>query len=643
MMGRKKALLCLLLISGALCLLLLCENYFPIGLCFSRESGFYDEPFELKLSAPFGEKIYYTLDGSEPDENALLYTAPIWIEDASQNPNVYAMRTDLAHETTMFGIPYQVPDYLIDKCTIIRAACQDADGNFGEVKTESYFVGYDNKSGYRGMNVISVVTDPANLFDYDNGIYVFGHRSDMEFDQDGNPVEDNENFMQHGILWERPADIQVFHADGETVLKQSCGIRIQGGSSRAFMPKSLNFYARENYGSARRFYADLFGTGYMADILTLSVGGQDNIVKFRDKFVAQLTGDRDFCTMHHEPYVMFLDGEYWGIYWLTERYTGTYVGYYYDVDEDNVLIVKNGRPESESDEDWSLYINMTNYLANTDFSDSDNYESLKYSIDLQSYLDYYATEIYIARFVDWPNTNEALWRVREPAQNVGEEIKYADGRWRWMLFDVNTSSFELERVENDSIEWVMKQSPIFANLCRSEQFQEAFCITLMDFANEIFSPANTEPLMEQHLASMGEPLKTYLDRFFGRDYSGSPKEEMANIRQFLAKRGTYIEKQLKENFELEGIAAAVEIETTDVSAGTVVLNTITPTFDKEGKWQGEYFTDYPITLSVAVNEGYRFAAWEVDAGRGVERIAEATLELEVPKTGISIKAVFEED
>lgn len=638
MMNRRKALLCLVSICGLLCLLLLGDNYFPKGLCFSRESGFYEEPFALELSAPFGAKIYYTLDGSVPDENALPYTAPIWIEDASSNPNVHAMRTDLSYETTMAGVPYQLPDYPVDKCTIIRAACQDADGNFGEVKTESYFVGYDDKAGYDGMNVVSVVTDPANLFDYDKGIYVFGRGFDAELDEDGNHIDKSENFNQHGFLWERPADIQLFDAGRETILKQSCGVRIQGGGSRETLPKSLNFYARDSYGMAKRFYADLFGTDYMADTLTLTAGGQDTIIKFRDRFVAALTGERDFCTAHYEPYVMFLDGEYWGVYWLAERYTGAYIEHYYGVDKDNVLIVKNGRPESESDEDWSIYNSMTNYLTDTDFSDPVNYESLDYVIDVQSCLDYYAAEIYIARSVDWPGTNEAFWRARKPVENGGS---YEDGRWRWMLFDVNTSSFDVELVGEDSLKWVLDRSPAFANLCSSEQFREAFCTTIMDFANEVFSPANTEPLMEQHLAFMKEPLERNLDRFFGRDYSGSPEEEMADIGKFLANRKPYIEEQLKENFGLEGEAVSVGLETTDASAGSITLNSITPTFDEQGKWEGEYFTDYPVTLSAAVNEGCSFVGWEIVTAQGKETIAETTLELEIPEEGVHVKAVFE--
>ncbi|MDE7247304.1 MAG: CotH kinase family protein [Lachnospiraceae bacterium] len=642
MMSRKNALFCLLLICGALCLLLLYDKYERTELTFSRESGFYEEPFELKLSAPIGTKIYYTLDGSVPDENAFLYTSPIVIDDATSHPNVYSMRTDMAYETATGGVSYKSPDYPIDKCTVVRAVYQDMDGSFNDLKTESYFIGYNGKTGYSDMNVISVVTDPDNLFDYDNGIYVLGRRFDTEFDEDGNHADATENFVQHGFTWERPADIQLFNADRESVLKQSCGIRIQGGGSRARLPKSLNLYARESYGMAKRFYADLFGTGYMADTLTLSMGGQDEIAKFRDMFVAELTGERNFCTMNFEPCVMFLDGEYWGVYWLTERYTDTYVGHYYNVDKDNVLIVKNGRPETESDEDWSTYTSMMNYLNDVDFTVAENYEALSYVIDLQSYLDYYATEIYIGRGVDWPGgTNEAFWRVRNPVEDG--KGGYEDGRWRWMLFDVNTSSLEAVFVADDTLAFVMEYSTAFNNLCRSDKFKEAFTVTLMDMANEIFSPVNTEPIIERHLDLMTEPIDVHLKRFFGSEPPYRPEDEMVNIREFLANRKPYIAGCLKADFGLEGELAPVEIKTTDAAAGSVVLNTITPTFDEQGRWQGEYFTDYPITLSVTVNEGYRFVGWEVDAGEGHENIGEASLQLEIPKTGLYLRAVFDRE
>lgn len=642
MMSRKCTLLCLVFICGALCLLLLCDNYCPDELRFSAESGFYEEPFELKLSAPFGAKIYYTLDGSVPDENAFLYTTPILIEDATSQPNVHSMRTDTSPIFSSESCEYRLPDYPIDKCTIVRAACRDADGNFGEAKTESYFVGYDEKAGYRNMNVMSVVTDPGNLFDYDTGIYVLGRKYDTELDENGQPLWENANSYNHGSAWERPADILIFNTERETVLKQSCGVRIQGGGSRTYLPKSLNFYARETYSSAARFYVDLFGTEYMADTVTLSAGGQDAFIKFRDMLVSTLTQNRAFCTMSFEPYVMFLDGEYWGVYWLTERYNDTYLGYYYGVDADNVIMMKNNKLTRESEEDWAVYGSMSNYLQDTDFTDEENYKSVEYIIDLRSYIDYYATEIYIGSCVDWPGTNEAFWRVRKPSEN-GAESMYGDGRWRWMLFDVNSGSLREAVVEKDVLALTMERSPAFRNLCQSDAFKEQFTVTLMDLANETFSVENTEPVIEEWLALMRAPMEVHLRRFYGEEGLYHFDEEVEDIRTFIKSRRPYAAQHLKENFGLEGALASVEIETTDISAGEIILNTIAPTFDGQGKWKGEYFTDYPITLSVMVKEGYRFAGWEITAGQEKETISEASPQLEVPEGGLHIKAVFEKE
>lgn len=61
---------------------------------FSKKSGFYKDDFYLELSAFNADKIYYTLDGSVPDENSYEYTEPILISNATYNENTNSMRTD---------------------------------------------------------------------------------------------------------------------------------------------------------------------------------------------------------------------------------------------------------------------------------------------------------------------------------------------------------------------------------------------------------------------------------------------------------------------------------------------------------------------------------------------------------------------
>ena len=142
---------------------------------------------------------------------------------------------------------------------------------------------------------------------------------------------------------------------------------------------------------------------------------------------------------------------------------------------------------------------------------------------------------------------------------------------------------------------------------------------------------------------MREPLEVHLRRFYGEEELYRFDEEVADIQAFIRGRKPYAAQHLKENFGLEGCLAPVEIEMPDMAAGQITLNTITPAFDEQGKWKGEYFTDYPITISAAANEGYRFAGWEISAGQEKETIAETSLELEIPVNGLHVKAVFERE
>ena len=211
-----------------------------------------------------------------------------------------------------------------------------------------------------------------------------------------------------------------------------------------------------------------------------------------------------------------------------------------------------------------------------------------------------------------------------------------------MLFDVNTSSLSYDRVESDTIKWVMEHSEGFTNLCRSEEFKKDFTLTLMDLANITFSEENTEPVIDAYLELMREPLNKNLDRFYGED-SRRLYREVANIRKFLKRRKSCIAPYVKEHFGLSGTLGVVEIETSERAAGSVVINTTAVPFGEDGKWSGEFFTDYPVAVSAFANEGYRFVGWETDRGAGIEKTDETRLELEIPEDGISVKAVFEKE
>ena len=55
----------------------------------------------------------------------------------------------------------------------------------------------------------------------------------------------NANYKNKGRNWEREAEIHIFDTEQKLVLSQKAGIRIQGGASRSFNPKSLIYWNKK--------------------------------------------------------------------------------------------------------------------------------------------------------------------------------------------------------------------------------------------------------------------------------------------------------------------------------------------------------------------------------------------------------------
>ena len=141
------------------------------NIIFSENSGFYDDEFYLSIWAP-SDEIYYTLDGTEPTKESYKYEESILIKDATENQNTNSMRSDLSAYFLEEDTRYQIPDYPIDKCTVLKAAYYDNKGQRSVTQERIYFVNYEEKSGYKDVNIISITAEPEALFDEENGIYV---------------------------------------------------------------------------------------------------------------------------------------------------------------------------------------------------------------------------------------------------------------------------------------------------------------------------------------------------------------------------------------------------------------------------------------------------------------------------------------
>ena len=546
-------------------------------ISFSHPSGFYDDSFELKIRCGVLYEIYYTMDGSEPTTESIQYQrgTALTVTDATSNPNQYTTRTEISvgydqqqlDENGFTHWNYAVPTQNVDKCTVIRAAAFYKGERVGESVCSVYFVGWENRSDYQDAYIVSLTADPDDLFGYENGIMVTGQILDRHVEQmkEKQQLESRwwwwkANYHNTGAEWERTANIIVFDQNREKEMDQTCGIRIHGGASRALPLKSIRCYARSEYAGADAFEVDWFGEEIQPSKFILYSGGNDSgggsvSVNIKDYMIGQLGKEFKFATMDSFPCALFINGEFWGLYHISEHYNTKYIADHYSVHENNVLMIKNGEVAEGSTSDKQLYDDMKQKLTDLDMRREDNYRVACDLIDIDSCIDYYAFLIYIARTGDWPNGNYALWRTIEQENSI-----YGDSKWRWMLFDVNSAGMATASttlLEDDTLQMVLDVDPLFASLFQNQEFQKAFAERIMYIGNTALS---------------SERCSSFIDTFFA-DFSGlqqksnihvynNSNEELLvvykeNLKQFFAGRCDVVRQLLEKHLDPE-IAASLE-------------------------------------------------------------------------------------
>ena len=278
------------------------------------------------------------------------------------------------------------------------------------VISRTYFVGLNRKALYGDVPIISIITEPENLFDYVKGIYVMGKMYDDWIEEDpknkkAQPYQKRGNYNMKGRESERPASIEFFPSDEEKEgFNQDVGIRIMGAVSRTFIQKSFRIVFRKDYDKKNLKYELIPGNqrsdgqGIVNQYKSFNIrnGGNDHQnTKIRDKALQDLISNRNLETQQSEIIILFLDGEYWGLYTLMENYDEHYIANNYDIEDENVVIIKNGRIEVGEDEDINLFSQLKDFIINEDMSNPSNYNKACELIDINNLAWYLAFNIYI--------------------------------------------------------------------------------------------------------------------------------------------------------------------------------------------------------------------------------------------------------
>ena len=375
---------------------------------FSEKEHFFEEPLSLTLAMEEGKEGYitYTLDSTEPLADGIRYEEPLLLEGTEDaTPAIYT----------------------------IRAKAWYADGSSSETYVHTYFVGANAKSRYTTM-IVSIHGDAAELTEGPDGI-LYG-----------------DNYLARGSKSERKVYVETISAEGEDMVSQYAGVRVFGGGSREFAVKSLKLYARKEYQDGKgTFEMNPFGSMTLDDTeliekydkLVLRAGGDDFQHGFiRDELAQRLAEKAGFAAYEAVvPAVAYLNGEYYGLFWLHESYCDKYFQYRNGKSKGEYIVlegsdknksIKDDEAEAAAAKEFnSLY----KKYSKADLTDDAVYAEVNAWIDVENYLDYMAFNMYISNY-DWPQGNYRCFRYYA-AEGEAYGTSEKDGRWRFLMHDAD--------------------------------------------------------------------------------------------------------------------------------------------------------------------------------------------------------------
>ncbi len=353
------------------------------------DDGVYEntDSVEVRLSAP-GD-IYYTLDGSLPTLKSHRYSDP----------------------------------FTIDHTCVVRAVAVEEDG----IRSYPLSLTYIINEGF-SLPVLSLVTDSPSRIQFIRS-YVF--------------TDVNKEF-------ETPGNITLY--DGGRCFSTNCGVKLAGQGSLLEVAKiSYDVFFRDSY-CEKDFSFDVFNSGF-SDYSSLNLhAGQDSINRMFNAEIWQ-----DLCremtdsvyTQHGKFCILYINGEYNGIYAIKENINDANLASFYGVKKSELQICK-----SFHEKNCGFCSDVIDFIRENDVSNPENLEHIASVMDLSSYIDWLIME--------GASGNSDLF------SNV-KIFKAGDEKWRFAYFDLDHAMFYPEDPWDTF--YNLKQYEVHSNEITSELFQ----------------------------------------------------------------------------------------------------------------------------------------------------------------------------
>jgi gliding motility-associated-like protein len=535
--------------------------------------------------------IRYTTDGSYPTAASTAYTGPINIA------------TTTVLRATAFGV--EAPSF---------------------TETNSYFINVNHD-----VCVVSVCSDDV----YD--------------------LVANGNQGGWGGTANKVGGFELFEQDGTFIDEGDGHFNKHGNDSWAYAQRGFDFIMRDQFGYNDVIDHQIFPADTPRDKfqrVILKPGASDNYpfepggAHIRDAFVHTLSIRADMLLDERtwRPCVVYLNGEYWGVYEIREKYDDhDYTDYYYQQDKFNLQYLKTwggtwqeyGAPNAQPD--WDALVAFI--LANNMGPGAD-WDYVKGELKWQSLCDYFMFNSYVVN-QDWLNWNTAWWRGMDP---LGSKKK-----WRYTLWDMDatfghytnytgipdpTANADPCNAENLPDPGGQGHTDILEKLILENPEVEQYYITrYIDLVNTKFSCAYMNQLLDSMLLEITPEMPNQIAK-----WGGSMAQWGANVqdlKDFIDLRCVALEQGLIDCYSLTGPYPVV-FDVTPPLSGTIKVNSVfAPTYP----WATTYFGGITTNTIAFPEVGWMFDHWEFTVGPMNQAIIEDTNGVDITGPD-NITAVF---
>lgn len=353
----------------------------------------------------------------------------------------------------------------VDETCIIRAVCIEQDAIPSRPLTLSYIIGQEHS-----LPVLSLVTDKESEF----WRMYNGKRKDMEV----------------------PGSLALYEEGGSFTVP--CGIEMHGETSLELPKKNMSVKLSGAYGMEEVEY-DVFGGGVtrFSDFILRS--GQDySATIVRSELLQNLCMQySDSVPNQRSKYcVLYINGEYSGIYALMEKLNEQHYANHTGVSPDSVLIYKAVAPESSA-----FYQEVIVFAQRNDLSDNDAYERFCQIVDIDSLIDWLIIEGYSVNS-DISNGNVRYCRSDED-----------DGKWRFMLYDLDSTMSSPYNSFNNVLTPKSTQCAEFViPLMKNEVFRDRF----LSRAAEVLGSTLSDENVVMELERLADIIRDEVERDYAR-------------------------------------------------------------------------------------------------------------------------------